>query len=160
MSEHVTLTLRSPLEESVSLESVVPDRFATSSEIEIARLPVWAGRSQRAIGDYFDVGGERSAIVRIVVSDPESVQTLFLEHGVPFSVCELVVVELKEGATELGRLLAALLAAECNIFGSYALLTRPRGRTALALHVEDNECAVSVLQSHQFTILGQSDISR
>ena len=31
-------------------------------------------------------------------------------------------------ATELGRLLAALLAAECNIFGSYALLTRPRGK--------------------------------
>jgi len=101
-----------------------------------------------------------TAIVRIVVSDPESVQTLFLERAVAFSVCELVVVELKEGATELGRLLAALLAAECNIFGSYALLTRPRGRTALALHVEDNECAVSVLQSHQFTILGQSDISR
>lgn len=101
-----------------------------------------------------------TAIVRIVVSDPESVQQIFHEHSVPFSVCELVVVELKEGAVELGRLLAALLAAECNIFGSYALLTRPRGRTALALHVEDNECAVAVLQSHQFTILGQSDISR
>lgn len=101
-----------------------------------------------------------TAIVRIVVSDPESVQQFFIEKGVPFSVCDLVVVELREGATELGRLLAALLAAECNIFGSYALLTRPRGRTALALHVEDNECATSVLQSHQFTILGQSDISR
>ena len=47
-----------------------------------------------------------------------------------------------------------------NIFGSYALITRPRGRPALALHVEDNECAVSVLQSQQFTILSQSDISR
>ena len=101
-----------------------------------------------------------TAIVRIVVSDPESVQTLFLECAVAFSVCELVIVELREGANELGRLLAALLAAECNIFGSYALLTRPRGRTALALHVEDNECATSVLQSEQFTILGQSDISR
>ena len=101
-----------------------------------------------------------TAIVRVVVSDPESVQTIFLENAVPFSVCDLVVVELKEGATELGRLLAALLAAECNIFGSYALLTRPRGRAALALHVEDNECATSVLQSQQFTILGQSDISR
>ena len=101
-----------------------------------------------------------SAIVRIVVSDPESVQAIFLERAVAFSVCELVIVELREGANELGRLLAALLAAECNIFGSYALLTRPRGRTALALHVEDNECATSVLQSQQFTILGQSDISR
>ncbi|MEO7319147.1 MAG: acetolactate synthase, partial [Chthoniobacteraceae bacterium] len=101
-----------------------------------------------------------TAIVRIVVSDPESVQTLFLESAVAFSVCELVVVELREGATELGRLLAALLAAECNIFGSYALLTRPRGRPALALHVEDNECAVSVLEGQQFKILSQSDISR
>lgn len=101
-----------------------------------------------------------TAIVRIVVSDPETVQASFHQHGVPFSVCDLVVVELKQGATELGSLLAALLAAECNIFGSYALLTRPRGRTALALHVEDNECAVSVLQGHGFTVLSQSDISR
>lgn len=101
-----------------------------------------------------------TAIVRIVVSDPESVQQMFLEHAIPFSICDLVVVELKEGAVELGRLLAALLAAECNIFGSYALLTRPRGRTALALHVEDNECAVAVLQAQQFVILSQSDISR
>ncbi len=101
-----------------------------------------------------------TAIVRIVVSDPETVQATFHEQAVPFSVCELVVVELKEGAVELGRLLAALLAAECNIFGSYALLTRPRGRTALALHVEDNECAASVIQGHGFKILSQTDISR
>jgi len=66
VSERVTLTLRSPLEESIDLESVVPDRFAASSEIEIARLPVWVGRSQRAIGDYFDVRGDRSAVVRMV----------------------------------------------------------------------------------------------
>ena len=66
-----------------------------------------------------------TAIVRIVVSDPETVQSTFQEQAIPFSVCDLVVVELKQGATELGSLLAALLAAECNIFGSYALLTRP-----------------------------------
>jgi hypothetical protein len=100
-----------------------------------------------------------TAIVRIVVSDPESVQDTFRLHDIPFSVCELCVVELKE-ATELGTLLAALLQAEVNIFGSYALLTRPRGRTALALHVEDNECAYAVLRSTGFRILSQSDISR
>ena len=71
-----------------------------------------------------------------------------------------MVVELKEGASELGNLLAALLAAECNIFGSYALLTRPRGKCALALHVEDNDVAVAVLGQHGFAILGQRDISR
>ncbi len=100
-----------------------------------------------------------SAIVRIVVSDPESVRRLFHREDIPFSVCELCVVELKE-ATELGKLLAALLQAEVNIFGSYALLMRPRGRTALALHVEDNECAMAVLASTGFIILTQADISR
>jgi len=53
-----------------------------------------------------------------------------------------------------------MLQAEVNIFGSYALLMRPRGRTALALHVEDNECAAAVLQSNGFAILTQNDISR
>ena len=100
-----------------------------------------------------------TAIVRVVVSDPESVQEIFRRHDIPFSVCELCVVELNE-ATELGKLLAGLLAAEVNIFGSYALLTRPRGRSALALHVEDNECACAVLGSAGFTILTQADISR
>ena len=101
-----------------------------------------------------------TAIVRIVVTDPESVQEIFHEHDIPFSMCELCVVELLDGPTGLGKLLAALLAAEVNIFGSYALLTHPRGRTALALHVEDYECACSVLHSHGFTILNQTDISR
>lgn len=101
-----------------------------------------------------------TAIVRIVVTDPESVQRTFREHDIPFSICELCVVELREGPTELGKLLAALLAAEVNIFGSYALLTRPNGRAAIAVHVEDNECACAVLQSHGFAILSQSDISR
>lgn len=100
-----------------------------------------------------------TAIVRVVVSDPECVQETFRQHDIPFSVCELCVVEMKE-ATELGKLLAALLQAEVNIFGSYALLTRPRGRSALALHVEDNECACAVLKSQGFTILSQADISR
>jgi hypothetical protein len=39
-------------------------------------------------------------------------------------------------------------------------LTRPRGKAALALHVEDRECACSVLQANQFKLLSQRDISR
>jgi len=101
-----------------------------------------------------------AAIVRLVVSDPDRVQDLFNSHEVAFSTCDLVVVELKEGATQLGKLLTALLMAEVNIHGSYPLLTRPRGNAALALHVEDEECACAVLRSHGFRILSQMDISR
>jgi hypothetical protein len=101
-----------------------------------------------------------AAIVRIVVSDPEAVRDLFGSHEIPCSTCDLVVAELKEGASELSKLLTALLMAEVNIHGCYSLLSRPRGNTALALHVEDNECATAVLRSHGFRLLDQADISR
>jgi len=101
-----------------------------------------------------------AAIVRLVVSDPEAVRNLFATHDIPCSVSDLIVAELKEGAAQLGKLLTALLMAEVNIHGCYSLLTRPRGNTTLALHVEDNECATAVLRSHGFRLLDQTDISR
>lgn len=100
------------------------------------------------------------SIVRMIVSDPELVHHLFHEHEIACSECELLVVEMSGGAPELKRLLGALLQAEVNIHFSYALLTRPNGHTALALHPEDYECASAVLRASQFKLLSQTDISR
>jgi len=50
--------------------------------------------------------------------------------------------------------------AEVNVHFSYPLLTRPNGRAALAMHVDDSECAASVLQGEGFRLLSQRDISR
>ena len=50
--------------------------------------------------------------------------------------------------------------AEVNVHFTYALLLRPRGQAALALHVDDNECAISVLSGAGFKLLSQADISR
>lgn len=100
-----------------------------------------------------------TAIVRIVVSDPDAVEGIFHLHSIPYSTWPLVVVELKEAA-HFSEVLTALLAAEVNIYGAYALLTRPRGHATLALHVEDNECATSVLSGSGFIILNQDDLSR
>ena len=101
-----------------------------------------------------------SAIARIIVSDPEGVEQLFRENNVAFGMCEVVVVELREVATQLAKLLASLFMAEVNVHFTYPLLTRPRGLAALALHVDDNECASSVLSSAGFKILSQGEISR
>ena len=101
-----------------------------------------------------------SAIARIVVSDPERVEKLFRQKNVAFGVCEVVVVEMREVATQLVKLLAALFMAEVNVHFTYPLLTRPRGFAALALHVDDTECASSVLMGEGFKILSQGDISR
>ena len=101
-----------------------------------------------------------SAIARIVVSDPDLVENLFREHNVPFGLCEMVVVELTEVSGQLAKLLASLLMAEVNVHFTYPLLTRPHGLAAIALHVDDAECASSVLLGEGFKTLSQSDLSR
>ena len=101
-----------------------------------------------------------SAIARIVVSDPDMAERLLSENNVGFGVCEMVVVELSEVSGQLSKMLAALLMAEVNLHFTYPLLTRPRGLAALALHVDDADCASSVLLGEGFRILSQSDISR
>lgn len=101
-----------------------------------------------------------SAVVRMLVSDPELVTDLFRENDVAFSTTEMVVVEMSEVARDLTRVLTALLQAEVNIYFSYPLLTRPHGRSALALHVDDDECASAVLSGEGFRLLTQAEISR
>ena len=66
-----------------------------------------------------------SSIVRLIVSDPEMVESLFKENEIAFGVCEMVVVEMEEVATDLSKLLASLLAAEVNIFFSYPSADSP-----------------------------------
>src|SRR2546430_14518140 len=65
-----------------------------------------------------------SAIARIIVSDPEQVEDLFREHNIAFGLCEVVVVELREVATQLAKLLAALFMAEVYVHFTYSLVTR------------------------------------
>ncbi len=101
-----------------------------------------------------------SAIARIIVSDPERVEDLFKQHNIAYGVCEVVVVELREVATQLIKLLASLFMAEVNVHFTYPLLTRPRGMAALAIHVDDTDCASSVLLGAGFKLLSQSEISR
>ncbi len=101
-----------------------------------------------------------SAIVRIIVSDPESVEDLFDLHEIAYSISEMLVVEMKEVATDLKRVLQTLLMAEVNIHVCYPILIRPHGRSAMALHVDDQECSYSVLAGEGFKILNQADLSR
>jgi hypothetical protein len=101
-----------------------------------------------------------TSIARMVVSDPELLEELFDRHDIAFGACDVVVAELEEGASDLPRLLAALLEAEVNIHFSYTLLVRPRGRPLVAVHTDDLECASAVLEGRSFRLLRQSDLSR
>jgi hypothetical protein len=100
-----------------------------------------------------------SAIIRLVVDDPEKARSLLLQHGFPFTESELVVVEV-DAATELNRLMAALLETELNVNYLYSFIPHPRGKSLLALSMEDNDIAEQALKRHQFRVLKQADISR
>ena len=100
-----------------------------------------------------------SAIIRIVVDDPDRARALLLEQGFPFTESQLLVVEVTSDP-ELNRLMDALLAAEININYLYAFIPSPRGKSMLGLSMEDNEMAESVLRRQRFTVLRQADISR
>ena len=101
-----------------------------------------------------------SAIVRIVASDPDAVENIFDLNEIAYSISEILVVEMKEVATDLKRMLQSLLMAEVNIQVCYPILVRPHGRSAMALHLDDLECGWSVLAGEGFRILSQTDLSR
>ena len=106
------------------------------------------------------VDSAESSIARMIVSDPTLVAKLLHEHDVAFRQTTVLVVELAEGAADLGHVLSCLLMAEVNLLFSYPLLVRPRGKALLVLHVDDNECASTVLQGEGYQILTQGDLSR
>lgn len=99
-----------------------------------------------------------SAIIRVVVDDPQRARDLLISEGFPFTESALTVVEAD--STELSRLMSVLLAAELNINYLYSFIPHPRGKPIIGLSMEDNEMAEQVLRRHQFSTLRQADISR
>lgn len=101
-----------------------------------------------------------NTVVRLIVSDPDTVETLFIEKGIPFNSSDILVVALRDGAEQMPDCLRTLLKAETNIHFIYPLLSQPEGNAALALCVEDNHFGQSVLMKAGFKVLRQEDLSR
>lgn len=108
-----------------------------------------------SVQDSIDV-----TVVRLILSDPDLVETLFIERGIPYSTTEVVVLELVQGAAGLAGCLRALLHAETNIHFIYPILNQPNDRPALALCLEDNEFGKAVLLKEGFKLIYQEDLSR
>lgn len=100
------------------------------------------------------------ALVRLVPSDPESAEMLFIEKGIPHIVFPVTVVELNETEKNLSHALSALLAAEINIDFSYPLFVRPSQRPLLVLHLDSPDIGTEVLAKAGFKVLMQEDLSR
>jgi hypothetical protein len=101
-----------------------------------------------------------ATIARIVVSDPDGAERIFMEKGIAYTACEMVVVAMREAGPDLLQCLDSLMIAETNVDFAYALLPGSEGRSMLAMHVEDYEFAVGVLHQSGFKLMYQEDISR
>ena len=100
-----------------------------------------------------------SAIVRLVVDDPDKARELFINNDFAYSECNIVVVEIID-ESELNHVLSALLEAEINIHYIYSFIKRPQFKGGIAMSVEDQEVASQALNNRGFKVLSQSDISR
>ena len=101
-----------------------------------------------------------ATVARLVLSDPDSAESIFCEKGIPHMASELVVVALREAGPGLLQCLDILMVAETNIDFAYALLPGPDGQALLAMHVEDYEFATSVLNRSGFKLMYEEDLVR
>ena len=100
-----------------------------------------------------------TALDRMIVDDPDRARELMAANNFFFTECEVVAVEIAN-ESQLGAVLSALLMVEVNLHYASSCLMRPRGKSALALSVEDNDLAASALNTRGFKVLTQRDISR
>lgn len=101
-----------------------------------------------------------ATVARLVLSDPDAAESIFCEKGIPHTTCELVVIALRESGPGLLQCLDILMVAETNLDFAYALLPGPDGRAMLAMHVEDYDFAVSVLNRSGFMLMYEEDLLR
>ena len=101
-----------------------------------------------------------ATVARIILSDPETAEQIFIEKGIPHTTCEVVVVAFKESGPELLQCLDTLMIAETNVDFAYALLPSTNLHSMLAMHVEDYEFALAILHQSGFKLMYQQDLSR
>lgn len=100
-----------------------------------------------------------STVLRLVVDDPDRAREVLDKYGFPYVETPLLVVEI-DHERQLKDVLAACFEAELNIHYTYPFLTRPGGRSALAINIEHSDVAEHALRRHQFRVLYQTDIAR
>lgn len=100
-----------------------------------------------------------SAIVRLIVDDPDKARELMINNDFPYVECDVLAVEIND-ESQLQGILAALFEAEINIHYLYSFIKRPEGRSAIAINAEDDDVATQALGKRGFRVLTQRDISR
>lgn len=98
------------------------------------------------------------AVVRFLLSDPEQGREVLERAGLAIVESDLIGVELPDSPQPMLQVCTALLQAEVNITQVYPLLTRPRGKPAVALMVDNIEIALDTLAAKGFLAINEDDL--
>ncbi len=101
-----------------------------------------------------------AAVVRIIVSDPDTTMRIFMEKGIPHTTSEIAVIAITDTGGGLARALETLRAAETNVDFAYSLISHPEGKSLLAMHLEDTKFGMSVLHKAGFRVFYEEDLLR
>ena len=99
-----------------------------------------------------------SAIIRLVVSEPERGYDVLQRGGYAFCEVDLLVVGLPDRDRPLHSICAALLTAEIDIHYAYPLLSHPLDGAAMAFHVSDLDTASAVMVRGGFRLFNEADL--
>jgi hypothetical protein len=99
------------------------------------------------------------SILRLVLSHPEQGREILSLNKLAFAENELLAVEMPAGGQSMVDLCTAMLQAEINIHYAYPLIVHPRGRAAVAMHIDNNEQASRTLHDMGFEILCEADLA-
>lgn len=100
------------------------------------------------------------AIIRLVPSAYERAFEVLASARFAFTESDLVVVKIPDDDRPLMTIMKALLGGEINVHYAYPLLigVGPMGSTALAMHVDHFEAAVTTLTNQGFTLFTETDL--
>lgn len=150
-----SITTRGPRAEPVLQFSIfVPIRMGLM--LDIVRL---LGKREVHILAMSVLDTTDNTILRILVDDPDACRDVLDRHKFAYTENPMVCVEIAD-ERHLQNVLVALLEAELIIHYLYSFLTRPNGKSALAISLEHQEVATEALGRHQFRVLYQEDLAR
>ena len=107
-----------------------------------------------SINDTIDL-----AIARVMLDNVERGRELFELSGLSFFENDMLGVELPDEPQPFVSICTALLQAEVNVNYMYPLLYRRQGHGAVALHVDDMDTAIQVLNDKGLKLVTEGDLA-
>lgn len=99
-------------------------------------------------------------ILRLIVNDVETAQTVLSENGYLIKVIDVLGVKIGDAPGKLTEALAVLDRANINVEYLYAFMARTEKHAYVVLRVEDNAVAQTALTDAGFKLISETDVNK